>query len=112
MKNWFKPLSAYPQTYVLSMCAKSLQSCLDLCDPMDCCRHSILETPWDSPGKYLGVGCHALLQGNLPDSGIKPASLMSPAMAGGFFITSSTWGASYVPLIYLSLILTRPNLSK
>lgn len=37
-----------------------VQSCLDLCDPMDCCRHSILETPWDSPGKYLGVGCQDL----------------------------------------------------
>ena len=43
--------------------------------------------PWDSPGKYTGVGCHALL---LPDSGIEPTSLMSPALAGGFFTTSTT----------------------
>ena len=49
---------------------------------------------------------------DLPDPGIKPASLMSPAMAGGFFTTSFTWGASYVPLIYLSLFLTLPNLRK
>ena len=42
--------------------------------------------PWDSPGKYTGVGCHALL----PDSGIEPTSLMSPALAGGFFNTSTT----------------------
>ena len=27
----------------------------------------------------------------LPDPGIKPASLMSPALAGGFFITSASW---------------------
>ena len=27
---------------------------------------------WDSPGKNTGVGCHSLLQGNLPDPGIKP----------------------------------------
>ena len=26
--------------------------------------------PWDSPGKSTGVGCHALLQGNLPDPGL------------------------------------------
>ena len=39
----------------------------------------------DSPGKNTGVGCHALLQGNLSDPGIEPASLMSPALAGGFF---------------------------
>ena len=35
----------------------------------------------------------ALLQGNLPDPGIKPALLMSPALAGGFFPTSATWEA-------------------
>ena len=26
----------------------------------------------DSPGKNTGTGCHALLQGNLPNPGIKP----------------------------------------
>ena len=31
--------------------------------------------------------------GALPDSGIKSASLMSPALAGGFFATSATWKA-------------------
>ena len=30
--------------------------------------------PWDFPGKNTGVGCHFLLQGNLPDPGIKPGS--------------------------------------
>ena len=29
--------------------------------------------------------------GDLPDPGIKPASLASPALAGGFFTTSATW---------------------
>ena len=29
--------------------------------------------------------------GNLPDPRIEPASLMSPALAGGFFTTSTTW---------------------
>ena len=31
--------------------------------------------------------------GNLPDSGIEPLSLMSPALAGRFFTTSATWEA-------------------
>ena len=31
--------------------------------------------------KNTRLGCHFLLQGNLPDSGIKP---VSPALAGGF----------------------------
>ena len=29
--------------------------------------------------------------GDLPNPGIEPASLMSPALAGGFFTTSATW---------------------
>ena len=30
---------------------------------------------------------------DLPDSGIEPAPLMSPALAGGFFTTNATWEA-------------------
>ena len=29
--------------------------------------------------------------GDLPDPGIEPTSLMSPALAGGFFTTGATW---------------------
>ena len=29
---------------------------------------------WNSPGKNTGVGCHFLLQGNLPNPGIEPGS--------------------------------------
>ena len=29
--------------------------------------------------------------GDLPDTGIEPGSLMSPALAGEFFTTSATW---------------------
>ena len=41
-----------------------------LCDPTD---HSPSgpSVHGDSPGKDTGVGCHALLQGNLPNLGIK-----------------------------------------
>jgi len=43
---------------------------------------------------------------DLPDSGIKPTSLASPAMAGGFFITSTTWEACYnINIILISRIL-------
>ena len=52
------------------------QSCLTLCNSMNCSLpgssvHGIF------PGKNIGVGRHSLLQGNLPDPGIKPRS---PAM--------------------------------
>ena len=29
-------------------------------------------SPWDSPGKNTGVGCHALLQGTFPTQGLNP----------------------------------------
>ena len=31
--------------------------------------------------------------GDLPDPGIEPMSIVSPALAGGFFTTSTTWEA-------------------
>ena len=65
--------------------AKSLQSCPTFCDPMDCnppgsSAHGILQArilewiamPFPSPG-------------DLPDPGVEPTSLMSPALAGRFF---------------------------
>ena len=36
--------------------------------------------PQDFPGKNTGVGCHFLLQGDLPDQGIKPVSPESNAL--------------------------------
>ena len=52
-----------------------------LCNPMDCSLPGS-SVHGDSLGKHTRVGCHALLQG------IKPTSLMSPAVEGGFFTTS------------------------
>ena len=46
--------------------------------------------PWDFPGKNTTVGCHALLQGNLPNPGVKPTPLTSPALAGEFFTTGAS----------------------
>ena len=42
--------------------AKSLQLCQTLCHPMDCSL-PCFSVHGDSPGKNIGVGCHALLQG-------------------------------------------------
>ena len=49
-------------------------------------------SPWNSPGKNTGVGCHALLQEIFPTQGLNMC-LMSPALAGGFFTTSAMWEA-------------------
>ena len=42
---------------------------------------------------WTGLPCS--LPGDLPDPGIKPVSLISPAVAGGFFTTSTTWEALF-----------------
>ena len=71
------------------VCAQLLSPVRLLCDPMDC-------TP---PGSSV----HGISQGRIlervaepssrdvPHSGIKPTSLLSPVLAVGFFTTSATW---------------------
>ena len=56
-------------------------------------------------GSLPGSSVHGILQarilewvaipplGDLPDPGIEPAPLMTPALVGVFFTTSSTWEA-------------------
>ena len=58
----------------LCICAKSLQSCLTLCNTMD---HSPpgSSVHGDFPGKNTGVGYHALLQGIFLTKGLSPLLL-------------------------------------
>ena len=80
------------------MCAKSLQPCLTLCDPMD----------YSPPGSSV----HGILQarilewvpfpspGDLPYPAIEHRSLMSPTFAGGFFTISTTWGQIIISFLF------------
>ena len=62
------------------MCAQSFKSCVTLCDPMH----------YSPPGSSVQGTLQARILGwvdmpssrDLPDPGIKPTSLMSPALAG------------------------------
>ena len=49
------------------------QSCPTLCNPVDCSLPGST-VPGILQARILGVGCHFLLQGNLPSPGIKPES--------------------------------------
>ena len=76
--------------YICTMCthAKSLQSCLTLCDPMDCgwwgsSIHGIL-----SRQQYWS-GLPSSPPGDLPNPETEPSSLISPALACGFFTFST-----------------------
>ena len=99
----FKHLSFHP---------KSLQSCLTLRNPMHL-----------SP---QGSSVHGFLQArilewvaipfskNLPNLGIKPLSVRSPALAGFFFFfftTSATWEAQDIKKLskYLGWLRSRPS---
>ena len=61
-------------------CAKSLQSGLTLCGPMDCSPPGST----DSPGKNTGVGCRPLLQGTFPTQGSNPRCLSLLHRQAGF----------------------------
>ena len=42
--------------------------------------------------------------GDLPNPGIKPMSLMSPALAGRFFTSSTTWEALTMEFMELRIV--------
>ena len=71
--------------------AKSLRSCLTLCDPMDCSlpRFSVRGI---FQARILGWVAMPSSR-DLPKPGIEPMSLMFPEIAGRFFTTSATWEA-------------------
>ena len=48
--------------------------------------------PWGFSRQEYWSGLPHPPSGDLPDPGIKPTSLTSPALAGGFFTTSTTRG--------------------
>ena len=74
------------------MCAKSLQLCLTLFDPMDYLAHQApLFMGFSRQEYWSGLPCPP--PGDLPDPGIEPTS---PALAGGFLTTSTTWEAQEV----------------
>ena len=93
-------LLPHKQSYVCLCACLVPQSYPTLCDPMDCSPpgssiHEIFQArilewvPFPTPG-------------DLPDPGIKPISLASPALAGRFFYHCATWEA-YM-FVYSSII--------
>ena len=82
--------------------AKSLQSCSNLCNPMDCSPTGS-SVRGDSSGKNIGVGCRALLLGNLPDPEIKPISLDVPCIGRRVLYHYCYLGSLYVAVFYVLL---------
>ena len=63
----------YIYIHVFAVLCIVVQSCLTLCNSTDCSLPGP-SVHGDSPGKNTRVGCHALLQGNLPNPGMEPRS--------------------------------------
>ncbi|CAN0469222.1 unnamed protein product [Rangifer tarandus platyrhynchus] len=74
---------------VIRFLLHSLQSCPTLCNPMDWNLQAPLSMGFSRQEYWCGLPCPP--PEDLPDSGIKLTPLMSPAFAGGFFITRTTW---------------------
>ena len=78
---------------IMIVCAVvSLQSCPILWDPV--AHQAPLSMGFSGQEYWRGLPCPP--PGDLPDPGVKPESLASPALAGGFFATSSTYHDSKV----------------
>ena len=78
----------------------------------------LLATPWTVACKVpQSMGFQTRIWSRLPfsppwdllDQGIKPTSLASPTLTGGFFITSSTWDAIVYPYQTIYHLSTMPN---
>ncbi|XDA82261.1 hypothetical protein R6Z07F_012183 [Ovis aries] len=73
------------------MCAKLLQSCLTLCDPTGYSPPGSSSMGFSRQEYWSGLSCPPPGKSSQPRNQI--AFLTSPALAGGFFTTSATWGA-------------------
>ena len=75
------------------MCAaaKWFQLYPSFCDPMDCACQAFLSMGFSKQEYWSELPCPP--PGDLPDPGIEPVSLISPALAGEFFTKSTTWEA-------------------
>ena len=71
------------------MCAKLLVRLFATLWTVAC--HASMSMGFSRQKYWGGLSCHP--PGDLPDSGIEPGYLMLPALAGGFFNTSTTWKA-------------------
>ena len=68
------------------MCAQSYPT---LSDRMNCTHQALLSVEFSSKKYWSRLPFPP--PGDLPDPGIKPVSLVSPALIGGFFATCATW---------------------
>ena len=75
-------------TCPLSVCAKLLLSCQTLCGPWAVVYQAPLSMGFFRQEYWSGLSCPP--PGDLPNPGMEAVSLVSPALAGGFFFSVTT----------------------
>ena len=78
--------------WLYGVCVLSCFSCVQLFVTVGSVAHQAPLSMGFSKQEYWSGLPHPA-PGDLPNTGIKPASLMPPALAGRFFTTSATWEA-------------------
>ena len=86
-----------PQKVLVKVIVAQLR--LTLCDPRTAAHQAPLSM--DFPGKNTGIGCHFLLQGNLPDPGIKLILPVSTALQVDSLPTESLQKLSLMTFVYV-----------
>ena len=81
--------------YWVVLCAKSPQSCLTLCDPMDCSPPGF-SVPGILQARILEWECQALLQGIFLTQGLNQRLLCLLHWPTGPFTTSATGGTGFM----------------
>ena len=79
------------EEWTVCVCTESLQLCLTLVTPWTIACWAPLSMGLLRQEYWNGLSCPPL--GDLPNPGTELTSLMSPALAGGLFTTSTTWEA-------------------
>ena len=80
------------------MHVKSLHLCLTLCDPMD---YSPPAVHGSLQARILEWVAISFSRGELPNPGMEPGSLTSPALASKFFTTSTKWEVQMI-LVFIN----------
>ena len=94
----------YIHIFTQCVCVQSCFSCVwPFVTLWTVARQAPLSMGFPRQEYWNGLPCP--FSGDLPGPGIEYTSLMSPALAGGLFTTSSTWGAH----IFINLDVISPN---
>ena len=90
-------VSCDPSSSPKYVCMLSHFSCVQIFATLWTVAHQApLSIEFSQQEYWIGLRCLPL--GDLPDPRIEPESLVSPALAVGFFTTSTTWEASVLSI--------------